>query len=558
MTDISSHGDAGASLGDNLPFQPFSVEPRIGDPLIAHDSEQGKKFDDHRKLVDKQVVVCESIYENIIQNFVYGKPDKLGLERPLPYPDYSHLVPQVESTRLKKRKYVEVFHEDGTFSHSELKERFYHKDLVTGETLPYDYNDLPPIAWLYPTDQAALLALGVVLPKEFSVIKSRILRYRFLALDVATGELREVPRSYCSPYEPFPMSSLRWVDFDKRAKNLDGCAGKLNFAQVLTVKKEIQLRLKSVEFCRQRLCPMCMWRRSLFWYSRFLDRFTEITQAFSKYRLLHLVLTVPNVPVSKLRSTLQRMNRAWNRMMDLKCTKPIFPESKVIKGFLKSTEVTREYDWVKYTALVDGKEVKKKYARGMGRQGYVHPHLHILLAVPSNYKTKGYIVKQRWMEGWREAMKMPEIMSIDIHQVLGGKQFGDMDLGSIEDFKNAILKRDTLFSALPELVKYTTKPSEFSMPFEKGWETQEQRDRFYYAFERQVKHLRFISTGGIFKDILADDDKTDDVSNQDMIDVGSYLKEGEKELPDSLDFDWVKEREHFFLSWINYAEDYEE
>lgn len=554
MTDLSSHGDAGASLGNNLPFESFAVEPRIGDPLVVYDSVQGKKFDDHRKLVDKQVIVCESIYENVIQNFVYDKPDKWGFERVLPSPDYSHLVPQVESTILKKRKYIEVFHEDGTFSHSEPKERFFHKDLVTSETLSYDYNDLPPIVWLYPTDQAALLALGVVLP---FVIKSRVLRYRFLALDVETGELRDVPRSYCSPYEPFPMSSLRWVDFEKRAKNLDACAGKLNFVQVLTAKKETTMRLKSVEFCRQRLCPMCMWRRSLFWYSRFLDRFTAITQAFSKYRLLHLVLTVPNVHISNLRSTLQRMNRAWNRMMDLKCTKPIFPESKIIKGFLKSTEVTREYDWVKYTELVDGKEVKKKYAKGMGRQGYVHPHFHILLAVPSSYKDHGYITKQRWMEGWREAMKMPEIMSIDIHQVLGGKQFGDMDLGSIEDFKNAVLKRDTLFSALPELVKYTTKPSEFSMPFEKSWETQDQRDQFYYAFERQVKHSRFISTGGIFKDILADDDKTDDVSNQDMINVGSHLKEGDEELPDSLDFDWAKERGHFFLSWINYETDYE-
>ncbi len=194
----------------------------------------------------------------------------------------------------------------------------------------------------------------------------------------------------------------------------------------------------------------------------------------------------------------------------------------------------------------------------MGREGFVHPHFHILIAVPSTYMYHGKIPAARWLEVWQKAMKMPDITNVKIQLVQGGKKFKDMEEGSVEDLKNAMLKRDTLFSSLPELVKYSTKPTEFSQPFEKGWETADQRDFFYYKYEREVKFLRFISTGGIFKDILGKDKDVDDVSNQELVSAGSYLREGDKELPDTLDFSWNKESKHYFLTWINYAEDYEE
>ncbi len=571
MTDFASHSDVGTSPNSNLSFLPFSVEPKVDlvnpQPLVMHDDVQGRKFDDHRKYVNEQVEVCNSIFENIVKKtYLYEELDLWGLDRPLAlnfygcgfyayesYKDFSHLIPQIESTILKRRKMIEVFHEDGTFSHETEKYELFCRDLLIAppedNVFLLDVFNLPPDEWIYRGDCRTDHV-------EFRSVRKK--RFQFFRVDVETGETRDVSRSYCSPYEPFESSSLRWVDFDKRSENLDECSIELEFEQILSAQGKKRLRLKTAEFCRQRLCPMCMWRRSMQWYSRFLERFELIVDAFQNYRLLHLVLTVPNVHITNLRFTLQRMNKAWKRMIDLKVKNPLFPEFKIVKGFLKSTEVTREYHWVEYTALVDGKKVKKSYKDGMGREGYCHPHFHVLLAVPAHYMSHGKIPPVRWLEVWRHAMQMPEIMDVDIDLVQGGRKFKDMELGSVEDFKKAILRRDTLFGALPEMVKYSTKPSEFSTPFKKGWETAEQRDFFYYKYEREVKHLRFISTAGIFKDILADDDKTDDVTNEEMVKVGGSLSEGETVDPDTLKFTFDKEGKHYFLTWINYAEDYEE
>ena len=247
-------------------------------------------------------------------------------------------------------------------------------------------------------------------------------------------------------------------------------------------------------------------------------------------------------------------------MTNFKVKNPLFPEGKIMKGFLRSVEVTREYEWA--TKIVLDKKTSKakevKYKIGMGREGFVHPHFHVLIAVPSTYMYHGKIPSARWLEVWRDAMQDQSITNVKIQLVQGGKKFIDMDQGSIEDFKKAILRKDTLFGSLPELVKYSTKPTEFSAPFEKGWETAEQRDYFYYKYEREVKHLRFISTGGIFKDILGEDKDVDEVSNEEMVRVGGELSEGETKLLDTLDFSWDKELKHFYLTWINYDGDYEE
>ena len=150
-------------------------------------------------------------------------------------------------------------------------------------------------------------------------------------------------------------------DFERYAERISGCSGVLRFGMVVDPETgELRLKLREAQFCRVRNCPVCQWRRSMMWQARFYQALPRIEQEHPKARWLFLTLTVPNCPVNELRSTLQDMNKAWQRLIKRKEFKPVL-------GFIRTTEVTAEDE--------------KKY----GRSGYAHPHFHALLLVPSWY-----------------------------------------------------------------------------------------------------------------------------------------------------------------------------
>ena len=125
-------------------------------------------------------------------------------------------------------------------------------------------------------------------------------------------------------------------DFERYAERISGCSGVLRFGMVVDPETgELRLKLREAQFCRVRNCPVCQWRRSMMWQARFYQALPKIEQEHPKARWLFLTLTVPNCPVNELRSTLQDMNKAWNRLRLRKEFKPVL-------GFIRTTEVTAE------------------------------------------------------------------------------------------------------------------------------------------------------------------------------------------------------------------------
>ena len=174
-------------------------------------------------------------------------------------------------------------------------------------------------------------------------------------------------------------------EFRNYADRVTFCSELLGFGLALGEADTLQLKLRSARFCRVRHCPVCQWRRSLMWKARAYKVLPKIVEAYPTHRWLFLTLTQKNVPITELRQTLVAMNRAFQRLSQLK----IFPAV----GWLRSTEVTK------------------------GKNGTAHPHFHCLLMVPASYFGRGYIKQSEWVGMWRKSLRVDYNPVIDVQSV---------------------------------------------------------------------------------------------------------------------------------------------
>lgn len=153
----------------------------------------------------------------------------------------------------------------------------------------------------------------------------------------------------------------------------------------------------------------------------------------------------------------------------------------VVKGFIRATEVTRS------------------------KNNLAHPHFHCLLAVNPSYFKTGYISKNRWSLMWRDALRADYDPVIDVRAVRG-----------------------EISGAVSETLKYSVKPEDLL-----------DNEPWLFEYVKQVHRLRFISTGGILKDVLRQDSETDN----DFIAVGD--EEAEQALEDLKAFTWNRNKKYY-------------
>lgn len=164
-------------------------------------------------------------------------------------------------------------------------------------------------------------------------------------------------------------------------------------------------RFSSSWFCRNRLCPMCIKRRSLRQYAEAC----RLVEAMPQGTWLHLVLTIRSVSLDELGDAISRMNKASSEFFREKAIKRAF------RGILRVLEVT-------YNAESDS----------------WHPHFHCLIWAPKSYCTNPrlYLKHEVLLQMWRDA--------------IGDQKIKVLYISKIKD----------PFSAIPEVVKYCFKPYE--------------------------------------------------------------------------------------------------
>lgn len=248
----------------------------------------------------------------------------------------------------------------------------------------------------------------------------------------------------------------------RQSERMWSCARVLNFGWVIeSGTGGIRLRLKRAWFCRVRHCPVCQWRRSKMWVARFYHAFPKIYADHPDLRYVLLTLTVRNCPVLELRATIQRMNSAWQRLVQRK----VWPAL----GFVRSLEVTRSED------------------------GSAHPHFHCLLAVPPSYFGKNYLSTARWAALWQEALRIDYTPICDVRLVKPKSWARTRSEGLQGALEPAPV--DVLLSSITEVIKYAVKPSD--MTADASW---------LLSVVDQLRSTRAVAVGGLFKKYLSDDE----------------------------------------------------
>ena len=251
---------------------------------------------------------------------------------------------------------------------------------------------------------------------------------------------------------------------DSRLFDLEHCADTLLFAENAEGKK----KLKSANFCRLRLCPMCQWRRSLKMFGQVQTITDKILERDKSTRFLFATFTVKNVDAENLETCINILN---NKFLYLVSRNKTFAPARKLKqnllGYLKAVEVT-------YNTK------DKTY----------HPHLHVIFAVRNTFfsSSKYYMSKKEWISLWQQALGVDYKPQTDIRAIKSGTA-----------------------KAVAEVAKYPVKTAPIlSLPDDEAVE-------ILKTLTLSLNKKRFVSYGGIFKTIKQELKLQDVETDKDLV-----------------------------------------
>ena len=278
---------------------------------------------------------------------------------------------------------------------------------------------------------------------------------------------------YLAMAETGAESAAKWAD---KARRLEQCASWAEFRRL----PDGSLRLHDTSFCRVRLCPMCQWRRSLKLGAQVrqvveLANAQHIEETGAAWRWLMVTLTVRNVEGPDLGTEIDRLHKAINNMTKSK------QWSAAVVGWLRATEVTHNTKADTY-----------------------HPHMHLLLCVPSSYfKSKKYITQKGWQAMWAH------YAGTDYEPVVDVRTIKPADGGRLSDLP-AGEQAAAMGKACAEVSKYAAKPADYIVPQDITASMQAVQ-----VLDAMLHHRRMTSWGGnlknIAKGLALDDPETGDL-----------------------------------------------
>jgi len=272
---------------------------------------------------------------------------------------------------------------------------------------------------------------------------------------------------------------------EKKAERVRSCGDFLEFAHEISPDGVVSEtgKLHHANFCRDRLCPMCAWRRSY----KIFGQVSQIMEKIgTKYRYLFVTLTVPNVTGLELPGAIDDLMKSFHRFIG-------YARLRFIKGFFRVLEITRNND-----------KKSKSY-------GTYHPHFHVIVAVnPSYFKSKEYLKRDDWLKLWQKATRDDTITQVDVRTVKAkdGEALRDETTESYVKI---------LSSAVAEVAKYPMKSSDYlSIP------DLTLRDSVIDTFAVALQSRRLTAFGGVFKDAF-ESLKLDDPEDGDLVHINQTI-----------------------------------
>lgn len=269
--------------------------------------------------------------------------------------------------------------------------------------------------------------------------------------------------------------SFKRISFTKEderfLKKADKVANCCNFLEFKRYFENNERKLHKAYFCKDRLCPGCMVRRSRKIYGQVSQVMDIATQ---KYDFLFLTLTVKNCKSDELANTLTQMFDAWTKMFRRKNVK------LAVKGWFRALEITHNID------------------KSSPNFDTYHPHFHIILAVNKSYfKSRSYINHDEWVHTWKDCLDVDYTPVVDIRR-----------------FKSNS-KKD-MSKSLAEAAKYTVKDNDYLVRDKNENVVEDITDSSIYTLSVALRARRLIAFGGELKKIHKELN-LDDAENGDLI-----------------------------------------
>lgn len=250
-----------------------------------------------------------------------------------------------------------------------------------------------------------------------------------------------------------------------KALRLRNCGTFLEFA----VQEDGGKKLKSMNSCRVRLCPICTWRRSLKVHAHVMRILNAMDE---KYSYLFLTLTVRNCKGDELSAQLDELMGAWHRFARRK------QFQKAVKGWYRGLEIT-------HNVRLDSPDYDT-----------FHPHFHCLLAVNNSYfSSRDYLSQAAWTELWKESLRANYTPIVDVRRVKGNTSM-----------------------AVAEAAKYAVKGSEYIVP--EDWDLTIDTVRI---LDHALEQRRLVAFGGNMKELHKELNLDDEIDG-DLVHIDDELE----------------------------------
>lgn len=248
-----------------------------------------------------------------------------------------------------------------------------------------------------------------------------------------------------------------WKGRRERTMTLEGLYGKAGYpdyaARVhdcatflqFNVYQNGERKLKSANFCKLRLCPMCIGRRakrSAWKLSKVLD----MVEQEHKAKFIFLTLTMENVDGEHLGQAIKELCAAWYRFVDQRQIE------RSLRGWFRAIEITRGDDrWHK-----NRKTGRMEFCPDNG----YNLHLHAIGAVDADYfskesrKSGKYLNQSDLIERWQKALRVDYKPSVRISTAKSRRKGGGVESASLAAAKEAakypVKDEEYIDSTLPE------------------------------------------------------------------------------------------------------------
>lgn len=259
--------------------------------------------------------------------------------------------------------------------------------------------------------------------------------------------------------------------FKKKENKIRDCGTYLSFR---TCPNGHEKKLAEANFCKDRLCPTCSWRKSLKNAFQVKEICHIANERHPNNDFVFLTLTQKNVVAEDLEMEISHLMKSFRRLrrrVDFR---------NAIDGWFRALEITYN-------------EKKDSY----------HPHFHILLHVKNSYFGRDYISQKKWIQLWKKSVQVDYNPIVDVRKVKPKK-----------GRSKAKEDKDKYWSAAAEVAKYAVKSSDYL-----DLDDEKSVRKVVMTLNDALKYRRLTAFGGTLKEIYEELEMDQDEEDEDLIHI---------------------------------------